>query len=59
MLKFSCYIERQNYVECHRLNCVEDLVRATMRKLTKGIAEHSKTLTAAGSDEAKASIVSY
>ncbi|KAH6829131.1 Apoptosis inhibitory protein 5 [Perilla frutescens var. hirtella] len=39
-----------------RLNCVEDLVRATMKKLTQGMAEHSKALTAAGSDEAKANI---
>lgn len=53
------YTERKNIVECHRLKCVEDLVRATIKKLTQGIAEHSKALAAAGSDEAKASIVSY
>ncbi|KAK6124226.1 hypothetical protein DH2020_042062 [Rehmannia glutinosa] len=39
-----------------RLNCVEDLSRATMRKLTQGLAEHNKALTAAVSDEAKATI---
>ncbi|KAK4440014.1 Apoptosis inhibitor 5-like protein API5 [Sesamum alatum] len=39
-----------------RLNCVEDLARATMKKLTQGMAEHNKALAAAVSDEAKASI---
>ncbi|KAL0353018.1 UNVERIFIED_CONTAM: Apoptosis inhibitor 5-like protein API5 [Sesamum angustifolium] len=39
-----------------RLNCVEDLARATMKKLTQGMVEHSKALAAAVSDEAKASI---
>ncbi|KAK6149977.1 hypothetical protein DH2020_017502 [Rehmannia glutinosa] len=39
-----------------RLNCVEDLSRATMRKLTQGLAEHNKSLTTAVSDEAKATI---
>lgn len=39
-----------------RLNCVEDLVRATMKKLTQGMADHSKGLGAAVSDEAKATI---
>ncbi|KAL8460582.1 hypothetical protein ACS0TY_032200 [Phlomoides rotata] len=39
-----------------RLNCVEDLSRATMKKLTQGMAEHSKSLTVAASDEAKTSI---
>ncbi|KZV57552.1 apoptosis inhibitor 5-like [Dorcoceras hygrometricum] len=39
-----------------RLNCVEDLVRATMKKLTQGMADHNKGLGAAVSDEAKATI---
>ncbi|XP_042025989.1 apoptosis inhibitor 5-like protein API5 isoform X2 [Salvia splendens] len=39
-----------------RLNCVEDLVRATTKKLNQVMAEHSKALVAAGSDESKASI---
>ncbi|XP_020553847.1 apoptosis inhibitor 5-like protein API5 isoform X2 [Sesamum indicum] len=39
-----------------RLNCVEDLARATMKKLTQGMVEHNKALAAAASDEAKASI---
>ncbi|XP_071930547.1 apoptosis inhibitor 5-like protein API5 isoform X1 [Coffea arabica] len=39
-----------------RLNCVEELARATMKKLTQGMAEHNKALTAATSEEAKASI---
>ncbi|XP_022892394.1 apoptosis inhibitor 5-like protein API5 [Olea europaea var. sylvestris] len=36
-----------------RLNCVEELARATMKKLTQGMAEHNKALAAASSDEAK------
>ncbi|KAL6546543.1 hypothetical protein OROMI_022264 [Orobanche minor] len=39
-----------------RVNCVEDLTRVSMRKLTQGLAEHNKALTAAVSDEAKATI---
>ncbi|XP_073017310.1 apoptosis inhibitor 5-like protein API5 isoform X1 [Primulina eburnea] len=39
-----------------RLICVEDLVRATMKKLTQGMADHNKILGAAVSDEAKATI---
>lgn len=39
-----------------RLNCVEDLVRATMKKLTQGMADNNKGLGAAVSDEAKATI---
>ena len=42
----------------YSLNCVEELARATMKKLTQGMAEHNKALTAATSEEAKASIVS-
>ncbi|KAL0305675.1 UNVERIFIED_CONTAM: Apoptosis inhibitor 5-like protein API5 [Sesamum radiatum] len=38
------------------LNCVEDLARATMKKLNQGMVEHNKALAAAVSDEAKASI---
>ncbi|GLU13776.1 hypothetical protein SLE2022_303880 [Rubroshorea leprosula] len=36
-----------------RLSNVEDLTRATMKKLTQGMAEHNKTMAAAKSDEAK------
>lgn len=42
----------------YRLNNVEELTRATMKKLTQGMAEHSKAMAAAKSDEAKGSIVS-
>ncbi|CAN1166133.1 Apoptosis inhibitor 5-like protein API5 [Linum perenne] len=36
-----------------RLTSVEDLTRATMKKLTQGMVEHSKAMSAAKSDEAK------
>ncbi|GKU94447.1 hypothetical protein SLEP1_g7943 [Rubroshorea leprosula] len=36
-----------------RLSNVEDLTRATMKKLTQGMAEHNKTMAAAKSDEVK------
>lgn len=39
-----------------RLSNVEDLTRATMKKLTQGMAEHNKAMAAATSDEAKESI---
>eukprot|EP00258_Populus_trichocarpa_P051227 XP_024467246.1 apoptosis inhibitor 5-like protein API5 [Populus trichocarpa] len=39
-----------------RLSSVEDLTRATMKKLTQGMAEHNKAMAAAKSDEAKDSI---
>ncbi|XP_010260402.1 PREDICTED: apoptosis inhibitor 5-like protein API5 isoform X2 [Nelumbo nucifera] len=39
-----------------RLSNVEDLARATMKKLTQGMAEHNKAMAAAKTDEAKASI---
>ncbi|KAJ6364272.1 hypothetical protein OIU76_029254 [Salix suchowensis] len=39
-----------------RLNSVEDLTRATMKKLTQGMAEHNKAMAAAKSDEAKDNI---
>ncbi|XP_077229329.1 apoptosis inhibitory protein 5 (API5) [Tasmannia lanceolata] len=39
-----------------RLNCVEDLARATMKKLTQGMVEHNKAMTAAKTDDAKARI---
>ncbi|KAF4393082.1 hypothetical protein F8388_012591 [Cannabis sativa] len=41
-----------------RLTSVEELTRATMKKLTQGMAEHNKAMAAAKSDEAKGSIVS-
>ncbi|PON57401.1 Apoptosis inhibitory [Trema orientale] len=39
-----------------RLTSVEELTRATMKKLTQGMAEHNKAMAAAKSDEAKGSI---
>ncbi|XP_062160659.1 apoptosis inhibitor 5-like protein API5 [Alnus glutinosa] len=39
-----------------RLSNVEELTRATMKKLTQGMAEHNKAMAAAKSDEAKNSI---
>ena len=42
-----------------RLTSVEELTRATMKKLTQGMAEHNKAMAAAKSDEAKGSIVSF
>eukprot|EP00262_Sarcandra_glabra_P000246 TRINITY_DN10310_c0_g1_i1.p1 TRINITY_DN10310_c0_g1~~TRINITY_DN10310_c0_g1_i1.p1 ORF type:complete len:544 (+),score=111.51 TRINITY_DN10310_c0_g1_i1:289-1920(+) len=39
-----------------RLTNVEDLARATMKKLTQGMAEHNKTMAAAKTDEEKASV---
>ncbi|XP_059670117.1 apoptosis inhibitor 5-like protein API5 isoform X2 [Cornus florida] len=39
-----------------RLSSVEELARATMKKLTQGMAEHNKSMASAKSDEAKASI---
>lgn len=38
---------------------MEDLTRATMKKLTQGMAEHNKAMAAAKSDEAKGTIVSF
>lgn len=43
----------------YRLANVEDLARATMKKLTQGMAEHNKVMAAAKTDDVKASIVSY
>ncbi|GMN43624.1 hypothetical protein TIFTF001_012829 [Ficus carica] len=39
-----------------RLSNVEDLTRATMKKLTQGMAEHNKAMAAAKSDEAKGTV---
>uniref|UniRef100_A0A5B7B0X5 Putative apoptosis inhibitor 5 isoform X1 n=1 Tax=Davidia involucrata TaxID=16924 RepID=A0A5B7B0X5_DAVIN len=39
-----------------RLSSVEELARATMKKLTQGMAEHNKAMATAKSDEAKATI---
>lgn len=45
---------------CHRgrLSVVEELARATIKKLTQGMSEHNKAMSTAKTDEAKASIVS-
>ncbi|XP_016486434.2 apoptosis inhibitor 5-like protein API5 [Nicotiana tabacum] len=44
----------ENYKEfTERLNCFEELARATIKKLTQGMAEHNKALAAAKSDEEK------
>ncbi|GAA0160534.1 hypothetical protein LIER_17071 [Lithospermum erythrorhizon] len=53
----------EDFSDCYkdfteRLSCVEELARATMKKLTQGMVEHNKALTAAKSDEAKADIKS-
>ncbi|KAI3719009.1 hypothetical protein L6452_19896 [Arctium lappa] len=39
-----------------RLKCVEDLAKATMKKLTQGMAQQNKTMATAISDEEKATI---
>uniref|UniRef100_A0A166DVV8 Apoptosis inhibitor 5 n=1 Tax=Daucus carota subsp. sativus TaxID=79200 RepID=A0A166DVV8_DAUCS len=39
-----------------RLNCVEELAKAANKKLTQGMAEHSKAMSTAKSDEEKANI---
>jgi hypothetical protein len=39
-----------------RLSSVEELARATIKKLAQGMAEHNKAMASAKSDEAKASI---
>lgn len=39
-----------------RLTIVEDLTKATMKKLTQGMTEHNKAMSAAKTDEEKASI---
>lgn len=41
-----------------RLSCVEELARATIKKLTQGMVEHNTALAAAKSDEEKEKIVS-
>ncbi|CAK9134660.1 unnamed protein product [Ilex paraguariensis] len=47
----------ENYKEfTERLSCVEELARATIKKLTQGMAEHNKATATTKSDEAKASI---
>ncbi|KAJ7947052.1 apoptosis inhibitor 5 [Quillaja saponaria] len=48
----------EDFSECYkefteRLSNVEELTRATMKKLTQGMAEHNKAMAAAKSDEAK------
>lgn len=54
----------EDFSECYkdfteRLTTVEDLTRATMKKLTQGMAEHNKAMAAAKSDEAKDNVVSF
>ncbi|ESQ33972.1 hypothetical protein EUTSA_v10007287mg [Eutrema salsugineum] len=39
-----------------RLTSVEDLTKATMKKLTQGMAEHNKAMSAAKTDEEKSSL---
>lgn len=46
-----------NYSMGKRLNCVEELAKAANKKLTQGMAEHSKAMSTAKSDEEKANIV--
>lgn len=38
---------------------MEELTRATMKKLTQGMAEHNKAMAAAKTDEAKGTVVSF
>ncbi|KAF3681878.1 putative E3 ubiquitin-protein ligase ATL41-like [Capsicum annuum] len=48
----------ENYKEfTERLTCVEELARATIKKLTQGMVEHNKAFAAAKSDEEKEKIV--
>ncbi|KAK3013524.1 hypothetical protein RJ639_010024 [Escallonia herrerae] len=47
----------ENYKDfTERLSCVEELDRATMKKLTQGMAEHNKAMATAKTDEEKATI---
>ncbi|KAK4345052.1 hypothetical protein RND71_035228 [Anisodus tanguticus] len=47
----------ENYKEfTERLKCVEELARATIKKLTQGMVEHNKAFAAAKSDEEKEKI---
>lgn len=53
----------EDFSDCYkdfteRLTTVEDLTRATMKKLTQGMADHNKEMAAAKTDEAKEKIVS-
>lgn len=42
-----------------RLSSIEEIARAAMKKLTQGMAEHNKAISAAKTEEAKAKIVSF
>lgn len=42
-----------------RLKYSEELVKGTMKRLTQGLTEHNKKLTAAKTEEAKADVVSF
>ncbi|CAH9112190.1 unnamed protein product [Cuscuta europaea] len=51
----------EDFSECYkdfteRLKCVEELARATIKKLTQGLAERNKDIAAAKTDEEKAKI---
>ncbi|RAL44762.1 unnamed protein product [Cuscuta campestris] len=51
----------EDFSDCYkdfteRLKCVEELARATIKKLTQGLAEHNKEIAAAKTDEEKAKI---
>ncbi|KAH9748935.1 Apoptosis inhibitory protein 5 (API5) [Citrus sinensis] len=51
----------EDFSDCYkdfteRLTTVEDLTRATMKKLTQGLADHNKEMAAAKTDEAKEKI---
>ncbi|KAF7803355.1 apoptosis inhibitor 5-like protein API5 [Senna tora] len=47
----------ENYKDfTERLNNIEELTRATIKKLTQGMAEHNKSMAAAKTDEAKEKI---
>lgn len=51
----------EDFSDCYkdfteRLTTVEDLTRATMKKLTQGMADHNKEMAAAKTDEAKEKI---
>lgn len=70
MLKFSCYLFYHLLLVCilivgfswklddYRLTVVEELTRATMKKLTQGMAEHNKAMASAKTDEEKNTVVS-
>lgn len=54
----SIWIDGLSHFWHYRLTNVEELTRATIKKLTQGMDEHNKAMAAAKSDEAKSNIVS-